>query len=171
MVLQVAFEDFGPAVHRVFGGKVDAYICQNIDHVVATAGKSGDETIVVSTTDQSEEDAKAALVGQGLKVFLGRWTDDLILADLESGSRTMYIAGVGFKAVSGAPGIWIDAFPVLPTQVQVLKAMYEELSQTGEMAEVSFEEFVRLAEANVVIASPSDLKSYLANKTNQDSQA
>lgn len=164
MVLQVAFEDFGAAVKRVLGDKVDAYLCQNKDEVVVTAGRSAESTIVVATTDLSEDDARAALSKQGLQTFFGRWTDDLVLADLEGGSGKMYVAGVAFKAVGGAPGIWLDAFPMLPTQVQVLRSMYDELNATGEIANVSFEEFVRLAESNVVVASPTDLKSYVAAK-------
>ena len=76
----------------------------------------------------------------------------------------IYVAGVAYRTESGPPGLWMDAYAVQPTQVQVLKSMYDEMTSTGQMAEVSFEEFVRLSESNVVVAGPNDLRSFLALK-------
>jgi hypothetical protein len=42
--------------------------------------------------------------------------------------------------------------------------MYEELRETGELSEVSFEEFVRLANANVVVVTPAQLRGYVMAK-------
>ncbi len=48
--------------------------------------------------------------------------------------------------------------------MQVLKAMYEEFRATGELGDVAMEEFIRLANPNVVIISPNELLSYLLQK-------
>lgn len=164
MVLQVAFAEFGAATKRVLGEGVDAYLCHSLGRSLVTASLPQKEVIVVSQTELSLDDARKTLEGEGFQCFPGRWADDGLLEEIEEASEGMYVAGVAFKAINGVPGIWLDAFPSLPTQVQVLRIMYEELTDTGELAAVSFEEFVRLAEANVVVASPNDLKSYLTAK-------
>ena len=164
MVLQVAFEDFPDTVRRVLGEAVEAYIAHSNGVTLATATADGKATVVAATTSDPLDEAKTRLVEQKLRVFEGRWTDDVKLEHEGTDLEDIYIAGVSYKTEAGPPGIWIDAYPTLPTQVQVLKAMYEEMINTGESANVSFEEFVRLSDANVVVTSPSDIRSYLAQK-------
>jgi hypothetical protein len=48
--------------------------------------------------------------------------------------------------------------------MQVLKSLFDEFRDTGELDEISFEEFVRQANPNVVIVSPSELQSFLTQK-------
>jgi len=44
----------------------------------------------------------------------------------------------GRYATPERPGIWIDAFPEAPSQMQVLRNMYEEFTETGEVSCVCF---------------------------------
>jgi hypothetical protein len=164
VVLQVPFGEFGETAKRVLGHKCDAYLCRHGERTVATAAIASMSSVVVAILDKPLEEARKLIEAQGLSTHEGRWSDDLVLQELEEGPAETFVAGIAYKSDTGTPGIWIDAFPQLPTQVQVLRAMYEEVKETGEMSEVSFEEFVRLAEANVVIATPEDLKGYMAAK-------
>jgi hypothetical protein len=164
MVLQVSFDDFADTVRRVLGDSVEGYVSHFNGVTVATASLGETRTVVAATTSDSVENAKGALEREGMRVFNGRWTDDIHLEDEGCNLEEMYIAGVSYVTESGPPGIWMDAYPALPTQVQVLKEMYDEMVGTGESADVSFDEFVRMSNANVVIASPTDLRSYLGQK-------
>ena len=164
MVLQVSFKDFGKAAKRLLGDECDAYLSVRGERTIITAAKPDGPSVVVAIVDRPMEEAKKELESQGYHAYEGRWSDDLILQELEEGARQTFVAGVAYKSNNGSPGIWIDAFPQLPTQAQVLRSMYEEVKETGEIANVSFEEFVHLAEANVVIATPNELKGYVAAK-------
>lgn len=164
MVLQVAFEDFADTVRRLLGESVDAYVAHVEGETLATAAKEGHTTVVSARTPASVNEARTQLEESGLKVYNGCWGDDVRLGEELLDLREIYVAGVAYATESGPPGVWIDVYETLPTQVQVLRTMYEEMSSTGESAEVSFEEFVRMSNANVVITSPSDLHSYLAQK-------
>ena len=108
-----------------------------------------------------EIEVKSRLEKDGFKVHEGSWT-----LDGEPPANVRDLAAVHFAAVSylsaaDQPGVWIDAFPSQPSQVQVMKTLYEEFRSTGEMPEVSFEEFVRIAKPNVVIVTPSEIGNYL----------
>ena len=54
--------------------------------------------------------------------------------------------------------------PSLPTQLTVLKTMYDEFRHTGDIEEVPFEEFVQFTNPNVVILSPAELESFAKQK-------
>jgi len=164
MVLHVAFEDFADTVKRVVGDSSEAYAASENGVTILTASAAGEGTVVASVTKSSVEEAKVELQKAGLRVFEGRWTDDLMLEKESVVLTDVFVSGVSYKTEAGAPGIWVDAYPVQPSKVQVLKAMYEEMLQTGEMANVPFEEFVRLSDANVVIVSPQELRTFVSQK-------
>jgi hypothetical protein len=162
MVLQVCFEDFAATVKRVGEDSTEAYVCASEGFSLATAHSEG--RVVAALTKLSVEEAKAKLEKDGLRVFAGRWTDDLVLEAEGDPALEPFVVGIAYRTDAGPPGLWIDAFEELPTQVQALKAMYTELSETGEMADVSFEEFIRLSDASVVIVTPADLRGFIAQK-------
>jgi hypothetical protein len=72
----------------------------------------------------------------------------------------LYVGGISYRTDGESPGIWIDAYRQQPTHAHVLRSMYAELTDTGEMPSVSFEEFVRLANPTVVVSSPTELKAF-----------
>jgi hypothetical protein len=76
------------------------------------------------------------------------------------------VAAVSYASGTNQPGVWVDAFEGPPTTVQVLRSVYEEFRKNGEMPEVSFEEFVRIANPNVAIVTPPELAAYLQAKQN-----
>lgn len=163
MVLNVPLETFGETAQRVLDGCRDVYLAVHDHHTLVTASKPG-LPVIASVTDMPPDKAKALLKKQGLTIYDGRWNTEFSLEHDGDDLGDVHIAGVAYHTESGPPGIWIDAYSSTPTPVQVLKTMYEEMIGTGEMTEVSFEEFVRLSEANVVVISPSELKGFLTQK-------
>jgi hypothetical protein len=163
MVLQVPLESFGETAQRVLDGCREVYISPHGRRTLITASKPG-LPVIAAVAETSLEKAKDILQKQGLTVFSGRWNTDLSLEHEGDALSDVFVAGVAYRTESGPPGIWIDAYASQPTQVQVLKAMYDEMINTGEMTEVSFEEFVRVSEANVVLVPPSELRNFVSQK-------
>ncbi|MEZ0326949.1 MAG: hypothetical protein ACAH95_13700 [Fimbriimonas sp.] len=163
MILQVPFDEFPKTLERVLEGCKDVYLSRHQQQTLVTASKQG-LPVVAAMSPSDMEGSRAALMALGFNVFEGRWNSDLALGEEGDDLTEIYVAGVAYRTESGPPGLWMDAYAVQPTQVQVLKSMYDEMTSTGQMAEVSFEEFVRLSESNVVVAGPNDLRSFLALK-------
>ncbi|CAN5393108.1 hypothetical protein BH11ARM1_BH11ARM1_07830 [soil metagenome] len=170
MVLQVAWVDFADTVKRLVGENADAYICPHNGVTLATSSKVGDEVVVAALSTQNVEHSSAELQAAGINVYPGRWAADLELEQEGIDMAETYVAGVAYKRESGAPGLWIDAYPSAPTQMQVLKRMYDEFSRDGEMASIAFEEFVRLAEATVVVTKPDDIRRFVTENVNAEAK-
>lgn len=75
-----------------------------------------------------------------------------------------YIGAVSYRSAEEKPGIWVDGYPEAPIPAEVLKRLFDELRASGELSDVSFEEFLRLTHANVVIVSPRELQKYVFSK-------
>jgi hypothetical protein len=163
VILQVPFNEFANTLERVLEGCKDVYISRHQKQTIVSASVAG-KPVIATMFDGGMEPARTSLAALGLNVFEGRWNSDLALGEEGDDLTEIYVAGVAYRTETGPPGLWVDAYAVQPTQVQVLKAMYDEMVKTGQMAEVSFEEFVRLSDANVVVAGPNDLRSFLALK-------
>ncbi len=160
MILRVPFEGFADAVRRCTSGE-EAYVTNRNGLVWATAGEPGKGIIVAAAADVAPEEARKRLKDAGLMVHDGSWRESDSDASLEEGGQT-HVAAVAYRSGEPSPGLWMDAFPSPVTQSQVLRAMYEEMVQNGEIDEVGFEEFVRVAEPNVVVLSPEEVAAYAA---------
>ena len=167
MILQVPFNEFPKTLERVLEGCKDVYLSRHQQQTLISASKVG-MPVIASIADMDMEGTRAQMSALGFNVFEGRWNSDFALGEEGDDLTEIYVAGIAYRTESGPPGLWLDAYAVQPTQVQVLKAMYDEMTSTGQMADVSFEEFVRLSEANVVVAGPNDLRSFLALKGDGD---
>lgn len=163
MTLHVSLEQFTETAKRVLGHG-DAYIHTSHHGTSITAVHQTLDRIVSCWTPLSVNDVRKRLEKEGVKLFDGVWAHDGEIPSGYSELASVHIAAVSYRGEGEQPGVWIDAFEAQPTQVQVLKGLYEEFKSTGEMPEVSFEEFVRLAKPNVVIASPAEIAGYLEAK-------
>ncbi|MDR3691533.1 MAG: hypothetical protein P4L46_19290 [Fimbriimonas sp.] len=163
MTLNVPFEQFAETVQRVLETK-EAYVSAAGAGCLVSAADVGKGFIVASRTDQTAAATKAKLEPAGFTVYDGAWTlavDSQFHAEPQAEA---FIAAVSYRSGETTPGVWVDAFPTMPTQVQVLRALYDEFRQTGELPDVSFEEFVRLSDPNVVVVTPNDVQSFLERK-------
>lgn len=132
--------------------------------VVATAVHVSEDRMVASSTHLTLTDARKLLEKKGMSIHRGRWSLEVEpeLEPLEL--KSAYIGAVAYETNEGRPGIWVDVYAEMPTQVLVLRALYEEFRSTGELVDVSFEEFVRLGKPNVAIVSPAEITKYLESK-------
>ena len=162
MILQVPFEDFESTVKRVLKHQ-DAFVTARGASTLVTAASIDKQTIVVSLAAMPVVEATSLLATSELQVYDGAWHIEGLL-DIEEQTATPYVAAVAYLSQEAAPGLWVDAYGSLPTQMTVLRAMYEEFRETGQVADVAFEEFVRLAQPTVVISTPEELHSFVEER-------
>jgi len=159
MILQVPFEQFASTVKRVLKQK-EVFVTSRGNTALATSASDDRNTVVASASLFSLAEARTQLEKEGLQVFDGSWhTDGLV--DLGSDQEAPFVAAVAYVSEEHTPGLWIDAYPSLPTHITVLKALYEEFRQTGQVADVTFEEFVRMAKPTVVVTTPEELRGFV----------
>lgn len=162
MTLRVPFDQFSETVRRVVGGN-EAYLVPTETGCICTAFDVGKRVRVLTKESGPPQAAREKLEKAGMKIRPGYWAegDEDVPEPLPP---VPYIAAVSYNAGNHQAGVWVDAYEILPTVAQVLRALYDEFSSTGELQEVAFEEFVRLAHPNVVIVTPSELASFVAAK-------
>lgn len=161
MTLQVPFDAFPQTVGRALGIH-EAYVARRGGCTLVTAGGLPNRPVVAAIAPLGLDATKAKLREAKFEVYEGAWLTEG-LADLDS-TPEAWVVGVAYESDDGKPGLWMDGFPEMPTQVQALRAFYEEFQATGEAPEVSFDDFVRLSNPTVVVVSPQDVRSYLAEK-------
>jgi len=159
MTLRVPFDGFADAV-RQFGEGVVAYVEAEGAYCVVTAAHRGDR--LVSRAPLSVERAMAKLREAGLEPRVGRWVEDEEVGDH---GATPFVAAVAYRTDEDKPGVWVDAFAELPTEVDALRAMYDEFTATGQVAEIDFEKFVTDIRATVVVVTPTELAEYVDAKS------
>ncbi|MCB8933547.1 MAG: hypothetical protein M9921_14805 [Fimbriimonadaceae bacterium] len=129
--------------------------------IVLSAADPAKDVRIVSGTTGSMDQLRDALSSKGLELLEGEWVAP---GDPEQDAGGVYVVGVAYASGEGRPGLWMDATREAITPAQAVRAMYDEMRDNGEVAEVSFEDFVRAANPNVVVLSPYDVKHFLATK-------
>jgi len=161
MTLQVPFDAFPKAVAEHLGVSA-VFLTTHLGFSLATASSPEKGFTVAAISKISLERASSTLAEAGLTVADGVWhVEHLSLPDE---SHDCYVAAVSYASSEDRPGVWVDAYTSMPTQVQVLMAMYEELTATGELREVNFDTFVELAKPNVAIVTPREIEAFLSQK-------
>ena len=161
MTLRVPYSDFAAAATR-FEAR-EAYILARKGGTEVSAVMKSSGQILFSRTELPLDEVRLDLTNKGLHVFDGAWSLDPPEEETTRCEET-FIAAVSYVSSEAMPGIWIDAYPWQPTQVQVLRALYDEFRDTGEVGEVPFEEFIRLASPNVAIVSPHEIEGFVESK-------
>lgn len=159
MTLEVPFEGFAEAMKRL-GGSLTAFLVPENGGTRVTAADPAKAIRLTAHSPLDPGPVADALRERGVATAEGRWTPD----DAPMATSEPHVAAVAYRTSGLQPGLWVDAFPTLPTAAQALRALYNEFRETGQVADVPLEEFVRLAEPTVVILTPADLKGYAAAK-------
>ncbi len=149
MVLTVPFEGFADTVKRLFEGKV-AFLSSVGRYTVVTAGDPGTGTLVRSDVLLSKEEAEKSLKRAGFEVIAGIWHDK------GAEQNALWVAAVAYHSSEVTPGLWIETYDSEPTKGQVLTDLYDEFCQNGEIDDLPLDDFVRSANANIVILSPEN---------------
>ncbi len=162
MTLRVPFDLFSETVRRVVGTD-EAYLAPTDAGSICTAFDTNKRVRVLTKQPGPASATKEKLEKAGMKIRSGYWAEGD--EDVpEPAQAVPFIASVSYHANKDQAGVWVDAYDSLPTVALVLKAMYDEFTDTGELQDISFDEFVRLAHPNVVIVTPSELINYVTAK-------
>jgi len=163
MTLQVPFDQFAETVKRLLKLE-EAYVSSHLVGSVATSAMPDRSLVVVAVMSMPPESATEKLKEAGLEVFNGTWLtpEEVLMPDV--GLTQTHIAAVSYRSSGDKAGIWVDAYPFQPSQGAVLKAMYDDFRETGELDDVSFEDFTQIANPHVVIVSPSEIERFLRGK-------
>ena len=164
MVLSIAFDQF-----TSIGLKLQ--VCPNVCvrpfalGAIVTAANPTSGVIISSIVRLTPSEVKDTLKADKWEVVDGQWSTDAVELQ-EQTTAELTVGAVAYNSKDSKPGLWVDAFTEPQNQTQVLKAMYDELTANGELGDVSFEEFIRLANPNVVILSPADLARFALQRSN-----
>lgn len=159
MTLEVPPEGFAEAVRKLAPG-LPAFAAAEGGGTRLIAADPAKGVRVVAYSPVPPSAAAERLRADGLTVREGRWVPD----EAPEPVGEAHVAAVAYRTEGLKPGLWVDAFPEAPTPVQALRALYDEFRANGEIAEVSFEEFMRLAEPTVVVLAPGELRGFAAAK-------
>ena len=159
MTLRVPFDGFVEAVRRNLDTH-DAYLHSDNARVIVSAGKGDKKMVVIASAQMSIEEATSKLHGEGLHVYAGLWSigDDLELMKMP------YLGAVSYRANKDKTAVWIEAYPELPSETRVLQDLFEEFKDSGDIGEVTFDQFELGAQASVVVLSPDQIETFLTSK-------
>ncbi|MDX2065383.1 MAG: hypothetical protein SFX74_06540 [Fimbriimonadaceae bacterium] len=163
MTLQVPFEDFPATIKRLLGLS-DAYLKAHPRGTLITAALPEGRIIVAAVADVTMRQAEHILERQGVTAWAGGWSSEGVLDAEFVTSRRPYVAAVAYRTEEDRPGLWVDAYDDEPTELQVLEYMHREFVHTGQIDDLPFDDFLKLAQANVVCLSPDEIENYAADK-------
>jgi len=162
MVLKVDLDQFVEEVQSRFGTK-DCYVSPLGRGSVATAADPSNALIVACASRSEPEALCKELEAKSLAPKLGNWSL-AVEVTVEDMDRPAYIAAVSYHSKEDKPGLWVDAYPNEPSAADVLMSLYNEFRETGELVDITFEEFMRLAHPNVVILNPDQVARFAQQK-------
>lgn len=137
------------------------YLDASGNHVLASVGAP--DLVIWAVTELSRHECLSRLEEEGFAVREGCWMSDADALATERGPMPWVVA-VAYASAKGRPGLWVDATAEEPSQADVLRTMYEEFRETGDVADVTIEEFIRAANPNVVILSPDEVRRFAERK-------
>lgn len=161
MILTVPIDDFAETVKR-HTKSTEAYVSVVGGRTLATAIDADRGLLLRAETDAPADATKQKLTKSGLKVHDGHGGDPS-----EGQTQSYWIGAVAYKSVEETPGLWVHAFASKPSTGQVLSALYEEFRESGDVNEVPLEEFIRLADPNVVVLGPDELADFASKSVEE----
>lgn len=159
MTLRVSLEDFPEAVHR-YGGGTEVYVSGSDDALTVTSHNDDTGVIITTTSEHGLESLKNYLGAAGLELRDGAWEGETELHEI-------HVAGVAYISKEPLPGLWMDAFPYTPSVQDVMRAFYDDMIESGEINGITFEQFRKLVQPNVVVLSPAELRGFASRKRAQ----
>lgn len=162
MEIRVGIDDFVDAAKK-FAPNGTVILLESPEGVHCSVAEPDGNVVVRSDAPVDLPILMAKLEAAGCKFNLGRAASGPVSGDHSDTGET-FIAAVSYRSRDLKPGVWIDAFPYEPSELDVLRAMYAEFLETGEVKDVGLEEFSRLSLANVVIVTGTDLQRYRSAK-------
>ena len=162
MILEVPFCDF-VATLKEYGGD-HAYVRVHESECVITGLFPKGDRVLVSYSDQPKQEILDLLKKADVTAREGGWEVPERNIKIENLPANYYVGVVAYKSDEPMPGVWVDTFPYRPTTMQVLNAIYEEFRATGEIGNVAFDYFVKVAHPNVLVLSHEELNQFCQAK-------
>jgi hypothetical protein len=168
MTLVVDFSEFCDAVKRFGAGDGDCVMHRRVrGSVLLTYVNAQSGVQVVSFHPGPEQDAIAAVQARGLCLMKGMWATEASLEHLEQIAGEAYIAAVSYETKDG-PGLWMDAYPVPPSEGSVLRGIFDEFVSEGLLSESDFERFIHEARPIVRVLDPDHVERFLKMKVERE---
>lgn len=158
MVLRVELDRFPQEVAARLPSR-EVYLTRHGSGSLATACDPAKPLLIVAATPKPLAEAREALEAAGLEPIDGRWEDRDEFD--EPAPAPAWIAAVAYRTRELKAGLWVDAYDHEPTPAEVVKRLFDEFRETGELAEVAFEEFMKLATPTVVVVGPDEIRRYV----------
>ncbi len=158
MTLSVAYDKFADTLKKM-GMSKEAFIAETDGRIIVAAYSAERQCFVSCESTKSKAETLSDLEKSGFTVIECRW-DAGTPAEPSDDATPQFVAAVAYKAKGQQVGVWVDAFPYQPTQAQVLHAIYDEFKMHGEVGELGFEAFVRLANPTVAVISSPELSGF-----------
>lgn len=143
-----------------------AYLHVEGGHAHLTAADVRHRVLLSCRVNLSEKEVRAKLADAKIECRTGQWNASTGSDSATNGTtEAAYIAAVAYRSHDAKPGLWVDAYAAEPTAQEVLTNFFREMEENAEIsATVSFEDFLRLANPNVVIVRPEELRYHLDQK-------
>jgi hypothetical protein len=165
MVLVVPPEKFSASA-EMFRAK-QVFLSPRGTDTFASCADLSRNVIVTSVFHGPMADIEGTLQSEGFDVFHGQWSDKVEVTGPEGNpiQDVYYVAAVSYISRESMPGLWMDAYPTSPTPQIVIRAMYDEFKSNGEIGSATYEEFLSMAKPNVVILNPSEIATFVLQKS------
>jgi len=168
MVLTIPFHDFAfEARERFVGEPIFLVGIQNRTLVSVSNGKQ-DGTILQAWSQEHSLAVKTKLELAGFKVREGRWSESESDEGSSGAGSNLHVYAIAYKSENGSPGLWIDAGFDSKSEAETMRNFFDELRDNEEITKVSFEEFVRLADAKVMVFTPSELHDFALDEKHRN---
>ncbi|MFZ4507352.1 MAG: hypothetical protein ACOYON_06615 [Fimbriimonas sp.] len=162
MVLRVALEDF-PAEAERHCGKVGVYVVANGTGSIASAAHPSEDRRVESFSSRGADEVRALLRAAGCAVGSGRWLGDSEANSTEA-EHEFHLVAIAYVAAGSSPGLWVEVFPDAVADEHAIRTMHQEFVDTGEIPDISFNQFLDVAKPTVVSLSHEQILEFRARR-------
>lgn len=156
MTLRVPIEEFAAAARDVIGTD-RAYAQEGAGGTSLSAGSSGSSAILLCADPRPLSAIRPELEKEGIKVFRGQWSLDGAAEII----AIPYVTAVAYRTGGERPGVWLDAHSDSRPSGAVLQACYDDFVASGEIRDVTFEQFLEAAAPTVVEVAPESLVGFV----------
>jgi hypothetical protein len=156
MNLRVPYSDFVRELRQRLP-LAEVYLERSGMAVILTAGDVAAGFTLLSLAPVPLSEVQEMLTSEGLSFRPGRWF-------VPDGATQIlpHVVAISYRSGEDKPGLWVEAYPYKPTPGHALGRLFDELTSDGYLENSSLDDFIRLAEPNVVILDPEELSTFMA---------
>ncbi len=158
MILELEFKEFIEYILNQKDLEKDVFYQQKGDRLVLTINGKKKDCVVRCNTGFNLQEIEIEFADLGFRLRKGRW----FYADEVKGVDLGYwLTVISYPTTKDTPGIWVDMSYEKPTTQKALKKMYEEFVHSGDLSEISFDDFNSHPGFHVMFLPSSALKRLL----------